>query len=119
MRKAAERELNDLPCWNASPFADDERLALQRHVAMFGNLRRPELHLSDLLGHDADLAERQRHRLFDGPPPAGDWQRVPELHPRASRRKRTGDDNPLTGDGGLLGRAFEKTGADGSRGQVE
>src|SRR4051812_17849165 len=39
MRKSAERETNDLPCWQCWALADDERFPLQRHVAMFGDLR--------------------------------------------------------------------------------
>src|SRR4029078_315924 len=60
MRKSTECESNHLPGWQPWPLPDNERLALQRHVSMFGNLRRLKLHVADLLCHDAHLTERDR-----------------------------------------------------------
>ena len=65
MRQSGERECERLPGRQRRPLADDERLALQRHVAMLGNLRRLKLHVADLLRHDAHLPERHGQLLFD------------------------------------------------------
>jgi hypothetical protein len=80
---------------------------LKRQVAVLGNLRRLHLQSAGLLRHDADLAQRDRHAVFDRQRSAVDVEGISKLRQRGSWSERATDRNPRSIDCRLRRRALE------------
>ena len=61
----SRKEAQHLSRRHGAAAAGDVGVALGRHVALFGDLRRHQPHVADLLRHHRHMSQRQRQRLLD------------------------------------------------------